>query len=228
MESYLDEAQKAIRRPIRVSEMPDTRVELGLTTVKPDEVLIQIQNGLPHDLRDDVLAHELGHVLLRARGFHGGRGGLTQAGMNRNRTFMMVTAETISNCYEDPLADAEATKHGFHPERIGDFIASGVEQQATMFDIYAREKDDELWPNYEATYLYCIELRPHMFKESELEQKFAVEPKIGKLKHKLTKELGASRCRSPRECFERSKHLRDVAGFGGLITLSDPISGVQE
>ena len=226
--SYLNEAQRAIQRPIRVVEMPmpQNSVELGFTTWdQASEIIIRIRGGLPGRLQEDVMAHELGHILLRARGFHGGTGGLTPAGRGRNRAFMMVAAELLSNCYEDPLADAEATKHGFHPERISDYIAKA---QVTMFDINQMEKVDELWPNYQGLYQYCIELRPHTFKESDFEHKFAIEPKIRQLQKKLTRELGVSRCKSPGDCFDRSKRLRDAAGFGGLITMADPKTGQQE
>jgi hypothetical protein len=231
IESYLNEAQKAIQRPIRVVEMPmpENSTDIGLTTWDhaPD-ILIRIRGGLPDHLWDDVMAHELGHILLRARGFHGGLEGLTQAALGRNQPFMKAAADLASNCYEDPLADAEATKHGFHPERISDYIANGVEQYVTMFDINAREKEDALWPNYQGLYQYCLELRSHTFNESEFEQKFAIEPRIRKLQKKLTKELGVSKCKTPKECFEKSKRLRDAAGFGGLITLGDPKTGKQE
>jgi hypothetical protein len=227
IDSYLSEAQQRIGRPIHVTQMPESDPELGLTTVKVDEVVIQIRRGLTGEFEDDVLAHELGHVLLRSRGFHGGFRGIT-AGRQRNRTFMAEAAAIISNCYEDPLADAEAKKHGFHPERISDHIAVEVERKATPTGIKVMMQQDELWPNYESVYLYCLELRPHTFKEEQLERKFASEPRIQQAKRVLTEDLGTSPCQTSEDCFEREKRLRDWAGFRGLITIVNPKTGQEE
>jgi hypothetical protein len=218
---FIQEAERIIGRSVRVDEMPSTRVELGYTTFdNPSYVWIQIQAGLPDNLRENVLAHELGHVVLRPRGFSSA-GGLTEAGKKRDRTFMMATAEVIANCYQDPLADAEAAKRGFHPEAIGDYIAETVKKE-TLFDIANKKKTDDLAFDYEAAFLYCIGLRPHRFHSKELEAQFAIEPAIGEKLRKLKRELGQQGCGNPQNCFEKAKRLRDLAGFSGLIQLRNP------
>lgn len=173
VDQFAKEAENAVGRQVDFAPMPSNRVELGYTDFDhTGSVLIEVRDGLPPEVVENVKAHELGHVILLKRRLHADAY-LSQTGMKRDRTFMVTTVETLVSCYEDPLADAEAKKRGFHPELMNDYVAQKT-ARVTMFDIEKKRRIDDLMWNYQAMFLYCFELRPHTFKNTELEQRFAI------------------------------------------------------
>lgn len=227
VEQFTAEVTKAAARSIEFGSMPSNTVELGYTDFKhTGSILIQLRDGLPEDVRESVIAHELGHVMLRNRHLSP-VASLSAAGQKRTRNFMVSTVETLKGCYEEPLADLEAKKRGFRPDLINDFVAAEMKNE-TMFDLENKRKLEDFAWNYEAVFLYCFELRPHTFKASDIEQQFAIEPEIGTKLKRLKRSLGVSGCDTSITCFERTKRLRDLAGFSELILLENPRTGKME
>ena len=111
LKDFRIEAQRAIGKPIRFTEGLEGKTEWGLTDVdtNPAEIVIIRKVGLSPGNRTAVTAHELGHVILMAKGF------LTEwKFVSPYPTHLGEdAAEEVANCFIDPLADREAIQRGF-------------------------------------------------------------------------------------------------------------------
>ncbi len=117
IESFQREAEKALGRPISISETNELGVNNGETYCDLNPVLIKIRSELDANLRQQALAHELGHALICGRGILS----VTKSIPSTDGALSIVVtgiSSAIGSCYIDPLADAEAKKRGFSPAQL--------------------------------------------------------------------------------------------------------------
>lgn len=224
LDSFKREAESALGVPIQIIESSKTGGALGETFCAKDSVLIVIERGLAEDLRDPVIAHELGHALLCARGIRTVAKLTDQGTLHGSEGLLTGFEAIIASCYIDPLADAEAQRRGFDVAKTVDEFAHRIRGHTAQDFSDSIKEFGNLWIRYFAAGIYCAGLRPHTFQMKVLEQFLASEPSIVIQLDEYRRVLGAPKCNDKLTCFRLTKRLRDEAKVGTYIRIENPVT----
>ena len=226
LESFQREAERALRRPIRIVEASEMGPDLGETFCDQNPVLIKIRSGLSAKLSQAVTAHELGHALICGRGILNTTNSIPP--FEGPLSIVPGVGSEIGSCYIDPLADAEAEKRGFNTSEIKDeFFRRSTSHSRTEVEEFLT-KYGELAADFAALAIYCAGLRPHSFELSKLEAQVADKPLVLMKLMALKNHLGSPRCLDSDSCFVLTKHLRDELALQKFVTIKNPSRGVFE
>ena len=228
LESFQLDAEKALGKRIVITESDKTGIANGQTFCDQDPIAIVLRSGLLPDLKDQVLAHELGHAILCSRGIAIFSYSTEEVGAKGLSEIVGLLGSTIGSCYIDPLADAEAERRGFRPETAVDALLKKTASH-TKDEIHeAIARYGELSSALPAIAVYCSELRPHNFSMQEVEKVFADEPSVMSKLQALRKDIGRVRCDDSMSCYALTRRLRDECALGKYLRLSNPSSRVLE
>ena len=226
LESFQREAEKVLGRPISINESNElVGAALGQTHCDQNPLLIKIRSGLDAKLRQQVLAHELGHALLCGRGIVSV---VTNPIQSTDAAFSIVrgVSAAIGSCYIDPLADAEAEKRGFNPAQLLDeLLRKSTSHSKEEFQKFLKEY---FGADSVALAIYCADLRPHSFQISKMEAPVSDEPTVMMRLLALRRDLGKPKCFDSSSCFVLTKRLRDVLSLQTLVIVQNPTTGVFE
>jgi hypothetical protein len=229
LQKFQREAEQVLGKPIQIVEVTDNMgVNTGQTFCDENPVVIKLLATLDPGTKEQVLAHELGHSILCARGFLSG-GFITDKAKDTGvwGVTSMLTV-MIGSCYLDPLVDAEAERHGFKTDKLEESFFRTVKGHSREEVHQWVQKYGELSSALTAIGLYCADLRPHAFTISELEDVYANEPKVMTKLQALKRDLGKPQCSDAVSCFVLTKRLRNELGLQSLIFLRNPQTGALE
>jgi hypothetical protein len=227
LESFKREAENALGNKIEVIESESTGSDNGQTLCDRTSAKILIRRGLPDDLKEQVLAHEIGHALLCARGLGGFSYSTDFARATRVEGVSAALGSLIQSCYIDPLADAEAARRHLKTEKTTEAVFEKTRSH-TKKEIHESVSKGELYATVPAVSIYCVDLLPHSFPISEVESIFADEPSVISKLQKLRHDLGKPECSDARTCFTLTKKLRDDLELKQWIVLKNPETGTLE
>jgi hypothetical protein len=165
------------------------------------------------DLREAVLAHELGHALICATGITTDVR-LTPTGRTLDAAGLLLNLSIlVGSCYIDPAADATARSHGFDPTIAADSLFDKVMAHPTSDWIESLRNLGPFWPRYAATVLYCGEIRKHTRSSVHVENRFGVVPDVLSDLRQYKQTLGTPECHEANECVRLTIALRDAVGL---------------
>jgi hypothetical protein len=211
IDDFKVEAEAALGASITI-HVADTGIDLGQTFCDKSHAEIAIAAGLSEPLRTAVLSHELGHVILCARGI---------SGMTRSSTdgILSAVSSAIGSCYMDPLADSEAVKRGFNPTLASEYLAQRVEAHTDEEISSAIARNGNLQVVLIAVSTYCYELRP---QTRNIEGRFKAFPDVLAKISAYHKDLGEPVCGDEASCLALMKKLRDELNLRGQVWIQNP------
>jgi hypothetical protein len=214
---------ESLGRPVRIIDSNEMGPDNGETFCDQDPVLIKVRFGLSENLRQEVLAHELGHALVCGRGIFS----FTHSS-DDPLSIERSLGSGIASCYIDPLADAEAEKRGFKPVQTVDEIRrKSLSHSKEDFREFLKNYK-ELAVDFITLAIYCTDLRPHSFQISEMEAPVSGEPEVMVKLQALRRGLGKPKCFDSGSCFVLTKRLRDELALQKLVTVKNPTTGLFE
>lgn len=226
---FQQEAEKELGRPIVILEAGNEMLTYtGQTFCDQNPVVIKVRAGLPPEVKGQVLAHELGHALLCARGIFIYSRITDKATKNGIIDISGMLSTMIISCYIDPLVDAEAERWGLKTDKLADDLLQRVQTHTKQDAHEWVSQFGELSSAFTAMAIYCADLLPHSFPISDMEKVYEDEPKvIGKLQA-LRRDLGKPQCNDRVSCYILTQRLRDELGLQSLIVLLNPRTHVFE
>jgi hypothetical protein len=216
---FQQEAETSLGRPIRILESDEMGMSNGQTFCDQNPVLIKLRKGLEPGLRDQILAHELGHALLCARGILTHSRNTDTATEEGISGIVGALGSTIGSCYIDPLADAEARRRGFKADKRVEQLLRKVGSHTKEEIHYAVNRFGDLSAELSAIAIYCSELDYQSLPISEIEKVYESEPSVIMKLQALRRDLGRPHCSDGASCFTLTKRLRDEFGLGRLIVI---------
>jgi hypothetical protein len=199
----------------------------------PHQIDIYMNRRLEQDQEwhDVVLAHELGHAYLCGKGITAPNWESTfKAHLMFDRVdpnFIRAIMGILSSCYQDRLADAEATKRGFDPSVSVDNTATKIITPKSVI-VESKKTDGPLYSRYLAAAAYCHEKRNHSFNVAQFEEPSTADPDFRPALENLKKNLRGVSCATADSCYEAEKKLRDIGGFKEYVLLINPKTGALE
>jgi hypothetical protein len=223
LESFQRDAEKALGRTITITETDDVGSNNGETYCDRDPVLIRVRPGLVEDLRQQVLAHELGHAILCGRGIFS-----VTVSTDGPSSIAGSIGARVGSCYIDPLADAEAEKRGFKPaQTVDEILRKSLSHSKKEFRDFL-ENYKELAVDSITLAIYCTDLRPHSFQISEMEASVSGESDVMTKLQALRRDFGKPKCFDGSSCFVLTKRLRDELALQKLVVVKNPTTGLFE
>lgn len=227
LDSFRREAEKALGNKIEVVESESTGINNGETHCDTTATRIVTRAGLPWDLKEQVLAHEIAHALLCSRGIVVFSYSTDFARTSGVEGVSAAIGSAIGSCYIDPLADAEAARRHLRTEKTTEALLQKARSH-TKKEIHEAVSMGELYATLPAVAIYCTDLLPHSFPISEMESLFADEPSVILKLQKLRHDLRQPKCTDARTCFHLAKKLRDDLELRQWIVLKNPETGALE
>lgn len=221
IEAFKSEAEHALGKSIAIED-GEAGTYLGLTYCDRNPVLIVTEPGMRGDLREAVLAHELGHAFICATGITTDVR-LTAAGKAQDGGGLLSNLTIlVGSCYIDPVADATARSHGVDPTLAADSLWATLFAHPTSDWMEASQNLGPFWPKYAAAVLYCGELRKHTRSSAEVENRFGVVPDVLDNLRSYKRTLGMPECHDANECISLTMTLRDTVGLQGMAVVKVP------
>lgn len=224
LESFQKEAENALGKKIEITESADTGAANGQTYCDATPVRIIIKRGLESSLRKQVLAHEIGHALLCSRGIVVYSASTTTARIENVEALANALGSNIGSCFIDPLANSEAKKRGLRTEKTTQARLDKL-QSHTKEEIHRAVNSGQLGLAFAVSALYCTEILPHSFPNSQLEKPFGSEPPVIAELRALERNLRAPVCRDDVSCFDLAIRLRDALAVKNFVLLKNPRTG---
>jgi hypothetical protein len=188
----------------------------GLTDFVDDKISIKIREGLPPELRESVLAHELFHTQLRIEGF-------PTTFLRGPDPFLERLSLAILDCVSHQVIDRRMKAAGFKPEMVWQLKVEGIKKQ--LFTVDPRNTGFQRLNGLE---LFCLSQHVDAGSTKEVEDALnKVQPAIVEYAHSLRNHFGGRSCDDPETCFELAKELRDTIGFKE-IKLGNPKTHLAE
>lgn len=224
--TFKRDAEKAIKKTVKIVSDKNIVLYGGLTDCDSDPVLIRIGTNYKPEVRELLLAHELGHVILCGRKMFR-MAPLSPSSPTLAQAILTGLSAEIGSCYVDPLADAEAEKHGFKVreldalsvEYMTHYPKSEIKSSLDKFSYYARD--------YSALSIYCMEVRAGR-PLPELERFFAEQPEILERLTNLRNRMGTPTCHDEWSCYAISRQLRDEFYWAKYVLMTNPTTGKVE
>lgn len=228
LDSFKHEAETALRGRIEIVESEDIGISNGQTYCDRSPIRIVIRAGLAPDLKEQVLAHEIGHALLCSRGIVIFSYSSDAAKAEGVEGISAALGSAIASCFIDPLADAEASKRGLKTEMTTEALLQKARSHTKEEIHQGVSRFGELSSSLPAIAIYCSDLLPHSFPISDMERVFAGEPSVISRLQELRRVLGKPKCRDAPSCFILAKKLRDEFELRRFVLLRNPKTGTLE
>lgn len=199
----------------------------GLTTFfanNTDDILVQIPSVATREKTENLLAHELGHIILGKQGFP------VQAAIVNGHfiektprgQLLSATAVILVSCYADAEIDRLLPHYGFNPIITNRMKREALDEQARIGTLDA-VGHDPLWRKHLALDLFCLSLRTRDFDISEVASPLQrLDPTLLQDIQSLTTSLKGAQCSTGQSCVKLTKRLRAAAGFEPYIQIGNP------
>ena len=221
LEKLFKEVKTRSRHKVRFTKLRGEAIReklMGRTTFCSDEIVVQLAPLTSKEQRENVIAHELFHIILQSEGF------IRATAVPKGDLFLSAVASTLSSCVEDALIDRRMKAAGFRPEVISDVQAKEMMGPYRFPDSTVQ---DEGFQKHAALRLYCFCFRMSRVSIAEIEARTSqLHPAIVRHARELRDRLGIRRCDDPTSCFDNTKRLRDLMGYP--IWLENPLTGKFE
>ena len=232
LQNLLAEAKSGTQYRIDFVALPqgDTSY-LGQTTLNEgadrNGVTVHIAPNLSDQLTENLLAHELFHILLDRQGFPTDTQALTLVLQQANAdqlAILKATAIGLVNCYADARIDKLMSARGFSPKMINRREANLKIEQGRKTQSPPPLQNFALWTKYAALNSFCLSIRARDFKMKEVFDAWkrgypTLEADVAQLRQKAPHH-----CEDAPGCIEATKTLRSAAGFDGTIQFYDPLA----
>jgi hypothetical protein len=244
-EARTTEARYGKNRPISFKTTEIGKLQ-GYTNYPDDgHIEIHIPPPISPDYDDAILAHELIHVILNARGFAGVIvNGQFERYLGRNARALFGAAYTpeakekslddtivkLNFCFSDELIDRETAKRGFNPDLVlKEEMELRIRSLSSLHESF--ENRPEVEKHHQAlgefVFLNRLSRRPKL-KVSMLTYENISGPKFGPdvemLRDRLLDTFKGKQCNitKPEDCYRLTLELRGAAFLKGVVLLPKP------
>jgi hypothetical protein len=232
LQKLLAEAKSGTQYRIDFVALPqgDTSY-LGLTTLNEGDdrngVTVHIAPGLSDQLTENLLAHELFHILLDRQGFPTDTQAPTLVLQQANAVqsaILKAVGLGLTNCYADARIDELMSARGFSPKVINRREADLKVEQGRKTQTPPPIQNFALWTKYASLSAFCLSIRARDFEMKEVFDAWkrgypTLEADVAQLGQK-----GPRRCEDAPSCIEATRTLRSAAGFDGIVWFYDPLT----
>jgi hypothetical protein len=186
----------------------------GQTSFLTHETVIRYSETWHTEL-EDLLAHELGHVLLRQRGLS-----MEVAVVRSQSPFFQALATSISSAVEDFLIAKMMLEKGFRPQVVWEHLAQNllhpqpISPEIKRGDGFQRAAGLRLFAALDLRKLFEKDV---VITSEQLEAAAAaLNPGIVLYERAYFKALGTLDCTDVLTCFNKTSQLRDIVGFSQI------------
>jgi len=221
LEQFQHEAEQEFHKPISITESDKIGINNGETSCDKNPVQIRIRKGLDPETREEVLAHELGHAYLCARGLVIITVTTPLAVEDGLANIVGPLGAAIGSCFIDPLVDAEIAKRGFKTDKMAEALLRKVSSH-TRQDVHNSVARGDLYADLSAVGIYCSELRYPSLPVEKFENVFKDEPQVLTRLEALRRDLGNPTCSDTSSCIKIIERLRDEFELKRYVSVWNP------
>jgi hypothetical protein len=229
----LAEAKSGTKLRITFAPTPEAVGELdqGYTSFFEGQdrngVTIHINLGLSDKLTENLLAHEIFHIVLFKQGFPNEVNVPLRPQLQETYRGQILSSavEDLMNCYADAHIDVLMSARGFTPKIINrrqadELIVQGKDPTPQPLDTFA------IWRRATALNFYCLSIRQRDFEMNEVFKAWQNSiPTVEADTRELERKVGTNECPDARTCIEAIKRLRSASGFlDGQVTFLNPFT----
>lgn len=221
-QALLEEAKQYSKLPVRIEPLSPEQSKLyqGRIEFRQSEIVVRIGKGYSPEHEEQILAHELFHVILFVEGFSKGYGFSRNFEGTRRGKFLDSVGSALQSCLMDVVIDERMSRRGFNPE-----LLARRQIMLRREQIPEASRQDPLWLGYVALHIFCSSLRrgANLTQLQQLSEE--VDPTMGNRVDALAAQFGrvsVANLDTPGKWFIATKHLRDAAGFRGIIQIVNP------
>lgn len=188
-------------------------------------ITVHVTAGLSRALTENLLAHEIFHIILSKQGF------LRQVYSPPSRTYagelIADAAQSLLDCYADAHIDELMSARGFTPKLLNRREADLVIEDARKAT--GQPLEFSLWRKVTALSGYCLAIRERDFEMEDIFRAWQhLDPMLANDVSLLEQQAGTTRCKDAQTCMEATKRLRRVSGFDGTVQLLNPFTRTWE
>ena len=228
-----EEVQQQSRTPVRIEELSaqDAAEFQGRTQTTNTDIVVRVRAGFDREHTEQILAHELFHVLLTSEGFPTRyESGIPLENPARKRFIESIGPKLVS-CFSDVVIDARMGERGFKPELLTQEMWNAL-RQIRPEQISETTRHDPIWRSYIAVSLFCFSFRCPKVSGADLKGLYdQLGLNVSNLVSRLQDEfrnVTVDDLAVPRRCFLATKQLRDLAGLTEVIRFVNPETGQLE
>jgi hypothetical protein len=244
-EARAAEAKYGKNRPISFKTTEIGQFQGFSDLTKDDRIEIHIPPRIAPDYDDAILAHELMHVILNARGFAGAIDkGEFEPYLAPNARALFGTSYTaamkqaalydtivkLNFCFSDELIDRETAKRGFNPDLVlQKEMERRLQSLSSLHESYENRPDVEKHHQALGEFVFLNRLsRSPKLKASMLRYENISGPKLGPdvemLRNRLLDTFKGRRCdiTKPEDCYRLTLELRGAVSLKGVVLLPKP------
>jgi hypothetical protein len=195
---------------------------VGQTSFYAHETVVKYAD-ISGALLENVLAHELGHILLRQQGIS------IDAGIRGPRNeFLQALCDSISSAAEDFLIVKMMLGRGFRPQILWEHSAQNllhphnIPPEIARGDGFQRHAGLRLFDALDERRL--LGRRVTITSEQLEAAAVALNPGIVRYEHKYFDAVETLDCTDAASCFATTKRIRDAVGFANIV-IKNPSTG---
>jgi hypothetical protein len=208
LKTLFQETKAISSRPIRFTLMSEQGAaeHQGRTSFLEKETVVEIVSSASGELRENLIAHELLHIVLKESDFNYAT--WVEKGV-ADQQLLLETGEGITGCVNDVVIDRRMEAKGFKPELLSRIEATNYEKPHNFPPSLS---NNPVFVKKAGLRLYCLSQKKRDFSLPAVEDAFrTINPEIVKTADGLSARIrDVGRCSTAADCNELMKRIRDA------------------